>query len=195
MVKNMKWAVALLCCLEMATGAELTASRTVFLMPLSHGLDQFVANRLIQMHVLRVVTDPAKADTIITDQVGRGFEARMKDLYPPPPEPSAEPPADAKVTQAAKPKPDNPPNRGDMPEQQQHGLASMLGDTVNKADQQGSMGVYGRGRGTLFLVDVQSRQVLWSIFEKPKSFSPQALDQTADKIVKRLKEDLNPKTK
>lgn len=189
MVKNMKWAVALWCCLEMAAGAELTASRTVFLMPLSHGLDQFVANRLIQMHVLRVVTDPAKADTIITDQVGRGFEARMKDLYPPPPAP----PDEVKAAAAPKPKPDTPPVRDDMP--QPHGLASMLGDTVNKPDEQGSMGLYGRGRGTLFLVDVQSRQVLWSIFEKPKNFSPHALDQTADKIVKRLKEDLNPKTK
>ena len=39
-------------------------------MPMGRGLDQFIANRLTRMHVLQVVTDPAKADTIITDQRG-----------------------------------------------------------------------------------------------------------------------------
>jgi len=182
MVNNMKWAVTLLgclgCCLSAAAGAELTAGRTVFLMPLSHGLDQFVANRLIRMHVLRVVTDPAKADSIITDQVGTGFEDRMNDLYPPP-APDTKRAAKEKAADA-------PPERG---------LGSMLGDTVNKPEKAGSMGLYGRGRGTMFLVDVQSRQVLWSAFEKPKNSSPRELDHAAERIVKRLKEDLAAKAK
>ena len=57
------------------------------------------------------------------------------------------------------------------------------------------MGVGGRGRGTIFLVDVKSRQVLWSAFEKPKNSSPHELDHTAERVVKQLKQDLTPKTK
>ena len=58
-------------------------------MPMGRGLDQFIANRLTRLHVLQVVTDPAKADTIFTDQVGATLEDRLKDLYPPPPDPEA----------------------------------------------------------------------------------------------------------
>lgn len=186
MVKYMKWVFALLCCLNLASAAELAAGRTVFLMPMGRGLDQFIANRLTRAHLLQVVTDPVKADTIITDQVGSGFESRLKDLYPPPPAPESKEDAKEKGKEKEKEKADAP---------KQHGLASMLGDTVNKPEKTGNMGVYGRGRGTIFLVDVQSRQVLWSAFEKPKSSSPYDLDHAAERIVKRLKEDLTPKTK
>ncbi|MGA2739462.1 MAG: hypothetical protein ABSG65_18725 [Bryobacteraceae bacterium] len=157
---------------------------------MGRGLDQFIANRLTRMHVLQVVTDPAKADTIFTDQVGASLEDRLKDLYPPPPDPEAVAAAkkkEAAKEAAAKEKAEAagvPPAR-----------PSLLDDTVNKADKAGSMGVSGRGRGTLFLVDVKSRQVLWSAFEKPKNSSPQELDHTAERVVKLLKEDLSPKTK
>ena len=173
----MKWAVSLLCCLNLAAAAELTGGRTVYLLPMGHGLDQFLANRLTRMHVLQVVTDPAKADTILTDQVGAPFEDRLKDLYPPPePEPKEAAP---EKTAASPPQ----------------GRPSLLAETVNKADKPGGMGVGGRGRGTIFLVDVKSREVLWSAFEKPRNSSPQELDHTAERVVKRLKEDLAPKSK
>jgi len=188
MVNEMKWAVSLLVCLSFclhgAAAAELAGGRAVYLMPMGHGLDQFVANRLTRMHVLQVVTDPAKADMIFTDEVGASLEGRLKDLYPPP-----EPEAKEKEKAAAKKEAEKP----ETPASQ--GRPSLLGDTVNKADQQGGMGVSGRGRGTIFLVDVKSRQVLWSAFEKPRNSSPQELDHTAERIVKRLKEDLAPKAK
>jgi len=41
-------------------------------------------------------------------------------------------------------------------------------------------------RGTLFLVDRVSRQVLWSTFEEQKTSDPKALDRTAKKIVERM---------
>jgi hypothetical protein len=186
----MKWVSSVLCCLSLAGAAEIGAGRTVYLMPMGHGLDQFVANRLTRIHVLQVVTDPSKADVIITDQVGQGFEDRLRDLLPPPPAP----PSDDAAKQAAKAKPEaEAKEKGDTPPGS--GLMSMLGDTVNKAQAQGYMGVSGRGRGTIFLVDVKSHQVLWSAFEKPGGSSPRDLDHTAERIVKRLKEDLNPKTK
>jgi hypothetical protein len=178
--------------MNLAAAAELSAGRTVYLMPMGRGLDQFIANRLTRMHVMQVVTDPAKADTVFTDQVGASLEGRLKDLYPPPPDPAAKEAAAEKAAAkeaAAKAKGD----KTAAPASQ--GLQSLLTDTVNKADSAGSMGVSGRGRGTLFLVDVKSRQVLWSAFEKPKNSSPHELDHTAERVVKLLKEDLSPKTK
>jgi hypothetical protein len=192
MVNNMKWAVSLLCCLNLAAAAELTAARTVYLMPMGHGLDQFIANRLTRMHVLRVVTDPAKADIIFTDEVGAALEDRLNDMYPLPPSPEAQAAAAEKAASkaaAAKEKTDKPGAY------QAQGPGSLLADTVNKADRAGSMGVSGRGRGTMFLVDVKSRDVLWSVFEKPKNSNPRELDHTAERVVKQLKEDLSPKTK
>jgi len=178
MVNNMKWAVTLLCCVNLASAAELAVGRTVFLLPMNRGLDQFVANRLTRMHVLQVVTDPAKADIIITDQVGASFEDRMHELYPPPPAPKeAAPKSDTAGTS------------------EQHGLGSIFGNTGKKPETAGAVALGGRGRGTVFLVDVQTRQVLWSVFEVPKSSSPRELDRAAERIVKRLKEDLTPKTK
>jgi len=195
MVNKMKWAVSLLGCLSFclsgAGAAELTGGRTVYLMPMGRGLDQFIANRLTRMHVLQVVTDPAKADTICTDQVGATLEDRLKDLYPPPPDPEATQAAKEKAA-AAKEKAEQPGGSGAVA-----GSArpSLLADTVNKADKAGNMGVAGRGRGTIFLVDVKSRQVLWSAFEKPKNFSPQEMDHTAERVVKQLKADLSTKAK
>jgi hypothetical protein len=188
MRNNMKWAVTLLCCLSLAPAAELTGTHTVYLLPMGHSLDQFIANRLIRMHVLQVVADPAKADSIITDQLGMPFENRLKDLYPPPPDPQAKEAAKAKETAAKEKTDQSSPNAFQSP-------ASILANTSNKAESAGSMGVGGRGRGTIFLVDVKSRQVLWSAFEKPKNSSPHELDHTAERVVKQLKQDLTPKTK
>jgi len=188
MVKSMKWVVTLLFCLGGAAAAELTGGRTVYLMPMGHGLDQFIANRLTRMHVLQVVTDPAKADTVFTDQVGASLEDRLKDLYPPPPSPEDKEAAKAKEA-AAREKAEKPASTTVQ------APPSLLGDTVNKAEKAGAMGVSSRGRGTVFLVDVKSRQVLWSAFERPKNSSPNELDHTAERVVKQLKEELSPKTK
>jgi hypothetical protein len=41
-------------------------------------------------------------------------------------------------------------------------------------------------RGTIFLVDAKSRQVVWSDFEKPVDTTPEALSREADRITKKL---------
>jgi hypothetical protein len=194
MANNMRWAVSLLCCLGFgvygAAAAELTLGRTVYLMPMGRGLDQFIANRLTRMHVLQVVTDPAKADIILTDQVGQTLEDKMNDLYPPPPDPQAIKAAKEKEAAKEAAAQERAQTTGALPAR-----PSLLDDTVNKVDKAGSMGVSNRGRGTIFLVDVKSRQVLWSAFERPKNSNPHELDHTAERVVKLLKQDLSPKTK
>ena len=69
--------------------ALLTASafcqdaQSVYIMKMGNGFDQYLANNLTQEKLMRVVTDPQKADFILTDRLGESFEAKLGELYPP----------------------------------------------------------------------------------------------------------------
>src|SRR5216684_1552033 len=63
--------------------ASLPEVQAVYLLPMTGGLDQYLANRLTAGGVFRVVTDPKLADAIFTDQLGAGFEQKLVDLFPP----------------------------------------------------------------------------------------------------------------
>lgn len=163
MVDEMRSLVVLIAGLGLAGAAELSSVRAVYVLPMASGLDQYIANRLTTEQVLQVVTDPKRADAVMTDRLGPGFEARMEELYPPPP----------------KPAPVKEKNKDTDKDKQSVGL----GDTVNKLDKPGLMSSFGRGKGNVFLVDVKTRRVLWSAFEKPKDLTPKELDRTARRIV------------
>jgi hypothetical protein len=60
---------------------SLSGVKTVYLLPMSGGLDQHLAVSLTTGAVLQVVTDPEKADAIFTDTIGVSFEDRLKDLF------------------------------------------------------------------------------------------------------------------
>src|SRR2546426_11923622 len=62
--------------------ADLSSVRSVYLMPMYRGLDQYLANRLTNEHVFQVVTDPKLADTIFTDRIGEGFQMQLEILIP-----------------------------------------------------------------------------------------------------------------
>jgi hypothetical protein len=156
----------------LACAAELSGVHKVYLMSMPHGMDQYLANRLVNDHLFEVVTDPKLADAFFTDHLGEGFQAQLDDFTAPKnPEPTAKPlSADAAS---------NP--------------ASMFSETANKVSNPALNSTFGRGRGTVFLVDAKSRQVLWSVYDPPKGTSSKELDHTAGTIVGRLKKDLNPK--
>jgi hypothetical protein len=46
---------------------------------------------------------------------------------------------------------------------------------------------FGRGKGTVFLVDLKSRQVVWSGYEGRIGSTPGLLDRTAVRIVQQIK--------
>src|SRR5882724_7580208 len=72
--------------------ADLSSVRNVYLRKMPKGFDQYLANHITGEHVFQVVTDPKLADTILTDQIGEKFEAKLDELYPPPePEKPAKP--------------------------------------------------------------------------------------------------------
>ena len=52
-----------------AINADLKHVSSVYILPMSGGMDQFLANRLTTLGVFQVVTDPQRADAVITDRI------------------------------------------------------------------------------------------------------------------------------
>jgi len=63
------------------SAAGLGDVKAVYVLPMSNGLDQYLAAQLTTGSVLQVVTDPQKADAVLTDHVGQSFEQSLADLY------------------------------------------------------------------------------------------------------------------
>ncbi len=155
--------------LPAAVNPQLKQVNTVYILGMSGGLDQFLANQLTSSGVLQVVTDPQKADAILTDRIGEPLEAKLKELYPPPPPPEPE-----KKDEDA-------------------------GKDASSKDRGADLGVgaarvtssFNRGKGNLFLVDRKSRAVLWSVYELPKNTTPGEMTKVAKRIVKQLGNDVS----
>ncbi len=64
-----------------ATNPDLAEVKTVYLLPMTYSLDQFLAIRLTKGGVLQVVTDPKLADAVLSDHIGTGLEEKLKSLY------------------------------------------------------------------------------------------------------------------
>jgi len=163
----MKRLVCLLCLASALPAAELAGGSTVYIFPMSHGMDQYLANRLTNDHVLRVVTDPKLAEVFFSDRIGQAFQAQVDAAIPKP--------APAKET--AKPE-----SRSNLP----------FGDPVNKVENPALNSAFGHSKGNVFLVDAKTHQVIWSTFDLPKDDTSRQLDRTASEIVNRIKKDLYP---
>ena len=140
-----------------ATG-DLSQVQAVYLLPMGNGFDQYLANRLTQENVYQVVTDPKRADAVLTDQVGLSFERRLAELYPPP----------------AAPKPEGKDEKAES----------------KKEEPYKPLSTFQRGKGNIYLVDLKSRRILWSVYERPKRYQADDLDKTSVRIVEKLKKDL-----
>lgn len=174
--------------------ADLAGARTVYVLSMSRGLDQFLANRLTNEHVFQVVTDPKLADVILTDRLGEGFQIQLESISPSPDadeedDKGAKPAVKGEAKPAAKAdsKPDAKADSSDT------SASAMFSAPVNKLDKQGLNSTFGRNKGTIFLVDAKSRQVIWSTFEPPRGFANKEMDRTASDIVSRLKKDMQKK--
>lgn len=180
------------CSAALLCGAGLSDVHTVYLMPMAHGLDQYLINRLTSEHVLQVVVDPKLADAVLTDHLGESFKAKLEEFFPTP-----APPAPEKSEKAGKEKADKADKSekaGKAEKAPDDASALVSGMTGNQSNPAASS-TFGRAKGTVFLVDAKSRLLVWSTYELPKSFSSKDLDRTASDIVSRLKSDLYPQKK
>jgi hypothetical protein len=157
-----------------ALGAQvhpaITEIKTVYLLNMASGLDQYLANQLTRMGRFEVVTDPKLADAIFTDRLGPSFEDRLTELYPPPPPPA--PPDDATETAT-----------------ETKSATNLLRDEATTPPVV-RISSFGRGRGNVFLVSRKDRTVLWSHYEPPRGTQSRDLNGTAGSIVDRLEGDL-----
>ena len=60
----------------------LSRVHTVYILGMSNGLDQYLANRLTNTGVIWVVLDPARADAILTDRLDEDFWKWLNGRYP-----------------------------------------------------------------------------------------------------------------
>ncbi len=179
--------------------AELAQVRKVYLLSMTSGMDQYLANRLTGLGVFQVVTDPKKADAIFTDHLDEAFESRQAEWFPEPIAPVSEEtasPAPSQpaletatrpVTAAPKPAPAaaSPQTVASAaPDEPRVTAGGLKGDTTVPRLS------FRRAKGTVFLVDPRSRQVLWSIYARPKNTSAVELDRTAGHIAARIRQDL-----
>ena len=87
MMGDMKWlskvALGALGAVVLISGtqAEVFGVKTVYVLPMAGGLDQYLALQLTSGGVLQVVTDPKKADAILTDGIGARLEESLTQLY------------------------------------------------------------------------------------------------------------------
>ena len=147
---------------------ELAQVHKVYMLPMSNGMDQFLANRLTNQGLIQVVTDPKKADAVFTDRLGDAIESLQTEWFP------------------------------DAPAKPEAGAAAPAAGAGEGATTPGGFGgdnptpvsAFHRAKGTIFLVDARSRQVLWSIYAQPKTAASEELDRTAERIASRLRQDL-----
>lgn len=163
------------CGAVLAVNPQLGQVHTVYILPMAHGLDQFLANRLTREGVFQVVTDPKSADAVLTDKVGEGFEDKLKELYPEPKPMTVEKPKAAKADGAKDDETKPEPAKRELHEVEKPPVST-----------------FARGKGTIFLVDRRTRVVIWSNFDDPRNTRPETLNKVAEKIVNHLKRDLKP---
>ncbi len=151
-----------------ATNPALSQVQTVYILPMTSAIDQYLANHITTNGLFQVVTDPGKADAIFSDQMGASFEKKLKELIPPEPL--------TKEETAKKDKKDK--EEGGM----------LKGDPMVTPPSS-----FSRGKGNIFLIDPKTHNVLWSIYQRPKSGGSDELDKASEKVVSRLKKDLQSK--
>ncbi|MDX2269274.1 MAG: hypothetical protein NW208_14295 [Bryobacter sp.] len=143
--------------------AELGQIQRVYLMPMGNAFDQYLANRLRVVSAIRVVTDPTRADAFFTDRLGQSFEAKLDEI-----EAKAKEQTEEKTAENAE---------GESEAAKSFKLAPRMTSSIS------------RGKGTVFLVERRSRNVVWSIYEKPKDAQPKTLDKVAEKVAAELKRE------
>ena len=128
--------------------AQYAGPKTVYILPMAAGLDQYIAQWLTRDHAMQVVADPKVADVVMTDRLGEAFEQKLARIHP-----------------TAEKKSDSSDSGNNLP------------NTFRSS----------KGRGTIFIVDAKSRQVLWSEYEKPpRSNSDADLNRAAERIAKKI---------
>lgn len=179
---------------------ELLQVKTVYLLPMHFGFDQYLANEISRLGIVRVVIDPAQADAVLTDRLGDALEQKLNEIMP---RPGA---ATPKTVESADTKSADDTSKGAESAKTTAASAAEAKsaqtgtnkkgssrnsplDIFDSADNNASHPTtsFGSGRGNVFLVDRGTRSVIWSFYESPRSAQPDDLKKSADRVASALK--------
>jgi hypothetical protein len=63
--------------------AQTPGPRSVYILPMAGGFDQYLAGQIVRGHAMQVVADPKAADAVLTDRLGEAFEMNFAKIRPP----------------------------------------------------------------------------------------------------------------
>jgi hypothetical protein len=158
----MRWILILSAFVAPLAAADLASIGPVYFWPMNNALDQYVAQRATSEGLFPVTVDPAQAKTVMTDHIDAKFFGGMNEVFSPH-APAVEP----AVSEASS---------GSI----ESGLAAQR--PANRPR--------GNPHGTVFLVDVQTRQVVWSAYIGDYDRRPKSLHREAKQVVGALRKDL-----
>ena len=150
--------------------SQLSRVRSVYIWPMYDSFDQYLAEQIAEEDVFEVVVDPKLASAVLTDRIDAPFLEALEEFFP------LQEPDEAEQDEAE--------------EEEESASADSIEAGVQL--RRPANRALSRPKGTLFLVDVSSRRVLWSTFLKEFQPSPNKLHGQARDVVVRLKKQLNP---
>jgi hypothetical protein len=158
----MRWLLALAAIAAPLAAADLSSVGPVYFWPMNGALDQYVAEQATSEGLFPVTVDPAQAKTVMTDHIDAKFFDGMNEVFAAP-----EPAAPEGAAEA---------ESGSL----ETGLAARR--PANRPR--------GNPHGTVFLVDVQTRQVVWSAYIGQYDRRPKSLHREAKQVVGELRKGL-----
>jgi hypothetical protein len=158
----MRWLFALAAIAAPLAAADLSSVGPVYFWPMNGALDQYVAERVTSEALFPVTVDPTRAKTVMTDHIDAKFFEGMNEIFAPPKTPPAEGDAVA--------------GSGSI----EDGLAARRPPNRPR----------GAPEGTVFLVDVQTRQVVWSAYIGEFDRRPKHLHREAKQVLSELRKGL-----
>jgi hypothetical protein len=158
----MRWLLALAAIAAPLAAADLSTVGPVYFWPMNGALDQYVAERVTSEGLFPVTVDPAQAKTVMTDRIDGKFFDGMNEIFSAPEAPASK---DAAAAES-----------GSI----EAGLAARR--SANRPR--------GNPEGTVFLVDVQTRQVVWSAYIGEYDRNPKRLHREAKQVVGELRKGL-----
>jgi hypothetical protein len=161
-------AALLVCGPAIAVDGKLSPRfRTVYVLEMTNGLDQYLSNRLTSARVMWVVLEPTSADAVLTESLDEPFWSWLARTYPRPASATPAAPATSAASGTESAPQGSPEGRGPVSAKQP--MAS------------------SKRPGMVFLVDPRRRVVLWAAWENPKNPSAIELGHSAERIANQLK--------
>lgn len=157
--------------------ADLSSIGPVYVWPMNGALDQYVAEQATSTGVFGVTVDPARAKTVMTDHIDAKFFEGMSEVFVDEAAVAAAAAAKAKAKEDGDDADDDDAATGSI----ESGLAANRPANRPRSSP----------KGTVFLVNIQTREVIWSTFLGDFDRSPKKLHRKAAQVIGSLTKSMS----